>query len=40
MTHPVLLLGLILPQLTQEGEVAWILPEGRYPYWRGTLIPN
>jgi hypothetical protein len=23
--------------IPQEGEVAWILPEGRYPYWRGTL---
>lgn len=26
--------GLLIPT---EGEVAWLLPEGRAPYWRGTL---
>ena len=26
--------GMIIPL---EGEVAWLLPAGPYPYWRGKL---
>lgn len=26
--------GVLVPE---RGEVAWLLPEGRHPYWRGTL---
>jgi hypothetical protein len=26
--------GVMVPA---RGEVAWLLPEGRYPYWRGTV---
>lgn len=27
--------GLLIPM---QGEVAWLTPEGRLPYWRGTII--
>ncbi len=27
--------GVIVPR---EGEVAWILPEGRLTYWRGRVV--
>lgn len=27
--------GMLVPM---EGEVAWVLPEGRTPYWRGSII--
>jgi hypothetical protein len=27
--------GFMIPT---TGEVAWVLPEGRAPYWRGQLI--
>lgn len=26
--------GMMVPR---QGEVAWLLPEGRYPYWRGRI---
>ncbi|MCU0933983.1 MAG: hypothetical protein MUE86_05990, partial [Thiobacillaceae bacterium] len=26
--------GLLIPV---DGEVAWLTPEGRLPYWRGTI---
>ena len=26
--------GILIPL---EGEVAWILPDGRRPYWRGRI---
>ena len=27
--------GVLIPR---SAEVAWLLPEGRYPYWRGSLV--
>jgi hypothetical protein len=26
--------GMMVPR---QGEVAWLLPEGRFPYWRGRI---
>lgn len=28
------LAGMMVPR---QGEVAWLLPEGRFPYWRGRI---
>ena len=33
-SHPALVDGMRIPL---EGEVAWLLPEGRKPYWRGRV---
>ena len=27
-------------RVPQEGEVAWLLPEGEKPYWRGSTVSS